>query len=197
MRKASLALALLLALAFPAVALAEDQGDDDNNWGPNNSQHQDDDYQGPGLFGSKDEDFKHRHFDDKYDDISRVAIPPLAIRPGIPQDPHSYPLPSINPDFLLDPAEAGFLDNISDSLTGVTDNSFRTTQISNGSMVKLQVAPSTSKPVQIKNIVITDKTPRDEFMQNAVILGVVLGAVAFGLLALTSAQSINFRRKIK
>jgi hypothetical protein len=64
-------------------------------------------------------------------------------------------------------------------------------------MVKLQVAPSTSKPVQIKNIVITDKTPRDEFMQNAVILGVVLGAVAFGLLALTSAQSINFRRKIK
>ena len=191
MRKALVALVIIFGLAIPTAAYASDFRVDDQN----TNQDDDDNWQ-PGDDPSQR---RHDHLDNEYDDVTGIVIPPIAIKPGHHPDPHLYPLPDLgNPDPFLD-SEGTLPDQLTDVLTGVTDSNpqFRTTTLSNTMVATLSINPVGNKPVQIKNAVITTKTPRDEFMQNALYLGGALGLVAFGLVGFTSAQSIRSRKKSK
>lgn len=201
MRKASLALALILGLAFPAVASAKSLHFEDD-WNPSynndDSEHEDEGKTNPRPpKPSKETDYRHHEIEDSHeDDISGVIIPPIAIKPGKPADPNSYPLPNMDIDPLT--GESTFFDHVGDKLAGIHDNQkFTTTRIGNQDVAKVSLNPVKTKPVQIKDVVLTTKTPTDEFMQNASSMGIGLGVVAFGLVTATSVHSIRLKRKIK
>jgi len=191
MRKALVTLVVIVGLAIPTVAFASDYRSDDRDNG------QDDD--GHWQPGDDPSQRRHDHLHELYDDITGIMIPPIAIKPGQHPDPHLFQLPDMqNPDPYLD-QQSLVPDVITDSLTGVTDtkSEFKTTTLSNTQVTKLSINPVQNKPVQIKNAVITTKTTRDEFTQNAIYLGGALGLVAFGLVAFTGIQSTRYRRKSK
>ena len=191
MRKALVALVVVLGLAIPTAAFASDYRSDDQD----NNQSDDNSFQP----GDDQTQSRHNHLDELYDDITGIMIPPIAIKPGHHPDPHLFPLPNIqNPDAYLDQQNL-LPDVITDSLTGVSDPSseFMTTTLSDTKVTKMSVNPVRNKPVQIKNAVITTKTPSEEFTENAIYLGGALGLVAFGLVAFTGIQSARYRRKSK
>jgi len=191
MRRGLVALLVVMGLAIPTAAFAigiraDDQSssqDDDGNWRP----------------GEDPSQTRHNHLHELYDDVTGIMIPPIAIKPGQHPDPHFYPLPELqNPDALIDQQNL-LPDNLVDSLTGINDSTsqFKTTTLSNAQVTKLNINPNQNKPVQVKNLLITQRTPSDEFTQNALYLGSALGLVAFGLVAFTGLQSRRYRKKSK
>lgn len=190
MRKASLALALLLGLAFPQIASAHDFKVEDDN--PSYSETEDEEDNYPPRREHDDESYedRHNHLNELYDDVTEVVIPPIAIRPGHHRDPNFFQLPNIEQD----PFNGG-ITSINPPSSDI--DRFFTTELGKPSGTKVSLAPVQGQPVEIKNIVLTTKTPSDEFMTGAVLMGGGLGAVAFGLLTFTSLHTVRQRSKGK
>jgi len=206
-----LALVLFTGFSGSSLAFADDENKD-SSW----SNPSGEDEQEVSTYGtdksvpekhSKESQDKHKLIEDQFEDVTGVVIPPIVIRPGTHPNPKIYELPvSPDPDSDVDLTPPGSdlqtLDALSDTLSGVTDTKedFMTTQLTQktGSLlVKTHINPNRHKPVQIKNLVMTDKTPTDEFMRDATVFGGVLGATAIGLLALAGFNSLRLRRDPK
>ncbi len=203
MRKVLIATFVSITLAtFAAPAFAEDDSEDD--WNPyNNSSQQIPNQKPPKPNHGEDREneAKHNHLKEKYDDVSGVVIPPVAIKPD--SLPHStvYQLPNIvtDPDVSSDGQNNLLPDSAIDALTGVSDEQadYSVTKLgsTNNQATKTAINPTKSAPVQIKSLNLTTQTPADDFMAGALFLGSSLGVVAVGLLGATAVNQIRLRRK--
>jgi hypothetical protein len=159
-----------------------------------------------------DKESKERHSDieNLFEDITGVIIPPIVIKPGNRPNPNIFELPvGPDPDAETDPiqlsADSQYIDIVIDSVNGVSDEKldYLTTQpLQQGTAktgLKLQndIDPNKNQPIQIKTMVLTDKTPSDEFMHDASVFGGVLGSTALGLLALTGINTLRLRKDPK
>jgi hypothetical protein len=122
---------------------------------------------------------RHHHLDELYDDVERVTLPPIGIKPGNLPNPNFFQLPN-----GVDPLNIG-------------ESQFQVFQLGNGNSAKMPLDPSKTEPVEIKNIVLTRATPSDEFLNSALAWGVGLATTAFGLLAFASMNSLRLRKKAK
>jgi len=189
-----LGFAALLLAGSAAPAFAEDSSDDGSNTTytvpKQPTKHQNDDDQA-----------KHDRIRELFDDITGVIIPPVAIKPGHRPDNQGFILPGTasNPDANADNNNGLVPDLIVDGLTGVTDptNEYSVTKLgsSPSTAKKASISPTKSKPVQIKSLVLTKRTPTDEFMAGALYLGASLLVVAIFLLTMTSIQHLRLRKK--
>lgn len=175
MRKAILVITAVITFSLPGTAFAED-------WTPGDSSESEvEDYQPIPLPDLDDRDLeRHQHLDRLYDDVERVTLPPIGIKPGHLPNPNFFELPTADKT-AINPA----------------DTQYQMFQIGTSNNAKIQLNPTTSEPVQIKNLVLTKKTPSDEFLNGALAWGVGLGSAAFGLLALASMNSLRLRKKAK
>ena len=159
-----------------------------------------------------DKESKERHSDieNLFEDITGVIIPPIVIKPGNRPNPNIFELPvGPDPDAETDPiqlsADSQYIDIVIDSVNGVSDEKldYLTTQpLQQGTAktgLKLQndIDPNKNQPIQIKTMVLTDKTPSDEFMHDASVFGGILGSTALGLLALTGINTLRLRKDPK
>lgn len=204
MRKVLIMTFVSIALAgISAPAFAED--DNDSGWNPYSNSTQPVQGQKPAKPKHDDDpanEAKHNHLKEKYDDVTGVVIPPVAIKPDSLQNPSVYQLPNVasNPDEAVDNTNTGLTDDVSDALTGVSDTKtdYKVTKLGSSitQATKTAIKPNLSQPVQIKTLVLTTQTPTDEFMGGAMVLGGSLAVVAFGLLTLTSLHHLRLRRKL-
>lgn len=174
MRKAILAAAVILSFALPTGAFASD-------WDPEDD--------APQIQSTRElppdndrDDWKHIHLDALFDDVAQVPVPPVGIRPNRQHFDESYELPLVDGAGLNNPDAA---------------EDFKVVELDNGSATKESINPYKTSPLQIKNLVLTRTTPSDEFLQNALLWGVILAATAFALLTAASANSLRLKRKTK
>jgi len=189
-----LGFAALLLAGSAAPAFAEDSSDDGSNTTYTVPNH-------PKKQPVDDDQAKHDRISELFDDITEVIIPPVAIKPGHRLHNQVLPLPGTasNPDANADNNNGLVPDLIVDGLTGVTDptNEYSVTKLgsSPSTAKKASISPTKSKPVQIKSLVLTKRTPTDEFMAGALYLGASLLVVAIFLLTMTSIQHLRLRKK--
>jgi len=217
MRKAvitTFTLVVFLGVASPAIAFADDE-DDKPGWNTIFGE----DSQGvrvpkpikrPDPKPAKESRDRHSEIENLFEDITGVVIPPIVIRPDHRPNPNIFELPvGPDPDAETDMNQLGAgsqsIDIVIDSVNGVSDQKldYLTTQLlQQGSAktgLKLQnnIDPNKNQPIQIKTMVLTDKTPSDEFMHDATVFGGILGSTALGLLALTGINTLRLRKDPK
>ena len=207
-------LVLFIGVCAPTLAFADDE-DDNPGW---NSIFGHDD-QGARVpkpikrpHPKPDKESKERHSDieNLFEDITGVIIPPILIKPGNRSNPNIFELPvGPDPDAETDQNQLGGdsqqIDIVIDSVNGVSDeeSDYLTTQLiqqgsaKRGLKVQNNIDPNKNQPIQIKTMVLTDKTPRDEFIQDATVFGGVLGSTALALLALTGFNTLRLRKDPK
>jgi len=175
MRKAILVITAVITFSLPGTAFAED-------WTPGDSSEPQYEDQRPIPLPDEDDRDRerHHHLEEIYDDVERVTVPPIGIKPGHLPDPNFFELPTADLQ----------------SVTTV-ESQYQVFQLGSGTDAKIQLNPTNAEPVQIKNLVLTKATPSDEFVNGAVGWGIGLGSAAFGLLALASMNSLRLRKKAK
>ena len=207
-------LVLFIGVCAPTLAFADDE---DDNPGWNRIFGHDD--QGARVpkpikkpHPKPDKESKERHSDieNLFEDITGVIIPPIAIKPGNRPNPNIFELPvGPDPDAETDlnqlGAESQYIDIVIDSVNGVSDEKldYLTTELlqqgtaKTGLKLQNNIDPNKNQPIQIKAMVLTDKTPRDEFIHDASVFGGVLGSTALGLLALAGFNAFRLRKEPK
>ena len=207
-------LVLFIGVCAPTLAFADDE---DDNPGWNRIFGHDD--QGARVpkpikkpHPKPDKESKERHSDieNLFEDITGVIIPPIAIKPGNRPNPNIFELPvGPDPDTETDVdqlgAESQYIDIVIDSVNGVSDEKldYLTTELlqqgtaKTGLKLQNNIDPNKNQPIQIKAMVLTDKTPRDEFIHDASVFGGVLGSTALGLLALAGFNAFRLRKEPK
>lgn len=201
----------LSILAFPQTAFADDNSDNDSGWehvfdsGNDNSED---------FVGSKpdkpvyDSTHKHKKLEDQYGDVNQVGVPQIVIRPGTVPDPGSYELPVV-PQLISPTSGVSSLgeveDNSSTTSTQEETQEFIATQLGinfvspneKQTLLPTKLNPAKSTPIQIRDLVLTKKTPADEFLDGAILFGVGLSVLALGLLAVTGFTAVRLRRESK
>jgi len=217
MRKAvitTFTLVLFIGVSGPSLAFADDE-DDNPGWNRIFG-HDDQGAQVPKPIKKPhpkpDKESKERHSDieNLFEDITGVIIPPIVIKPGNRPNPNIFELPvGPDPDAETDlnqlGAESQYIDIVIDSVNGVSDEKldYLTTQLlqqgtaKTGLKLQNNIDPNKNQPIQIKTMVLTDKTPSDEFMHDASVFGGILGSTALGLLALTGINTLRLRKDPK
>ena len=217
MRKAvitTFTLVVFLGVASPAIAFADDE-DDKPGW---NTIFGED---GQGVPVPKplkrhdpkpDKESRERHseIENLFEDITGVVIPPIVIRPDHRPNPNIFELPvGPDPDAETDISQlgagSGYIDIVIDSVNGVSDEKldYLTTELlqqgtaKTGLNLQNNIDPNKNQPIQIKTMVLTDKTPSDEFIHDASVFGGVLGSTALGLLALAGFNAFRLRKEPK
>ncbi|NDC18838.1 MAG: hypothetical protein EBZ87_01025, partial [Microbacteriaceae bacterium] len=143
-----------------------------------------------------------------YGEVEQVGVPPILIRPDVRPESDVFELPILTQAIVPAP-EISSLGEIED----LTSSSATTEEIQELIATKLgvtfigineeatllpsAVTPSTSFPIQIKEVTPTTKTPADEFLEVAMIFGAGLGAVAVGLVGVTGVSALKLRREAK
>ncbi len=196
----------LAILTFPQSAFADDQSDDDSGWehifDPN---HDSQSNQAPKP--EDNPDHKHKKLEDQYGDVDHVGVPRIAIRPGVNPDPGAFEMPVI-PENLSPTSKVTSLGEVEDNsaagkqeevqeyvssqlgITFITANEKQALTASN-------LNPSGAAPIQIRDLVLTKKTPADEFLDGAIVFGAGLGALALALLGMTGVSALKLRREAK
>lgn len=175
MRRATLALVALMIFSLPGTAFAED-------WTPEGSSDSEvEDSQLIPTFDFDDRDIeRHNLLEELYEDVERVNLPPIGIKPGHPSDPNFFQLPN-GPDLQMQTIEG----------------QYQIFQLGTQNSVPMPITPNNTEPVQIKSLVLTNQTPSDEFLSGAVAWGTGLASTAFGLLTLASLNTLRLRKKTK
>ena len=200
----------LSILAFPQAATADDQSEDDSGWQQFFEPGQD---SSPEVIANKppkpgdDSDKKHKELEDQYGDVDHVGLPRIAIRPQVRPNPETFVMP-IAPETVKatsgvitlgeieDNSAAGKVEEVKEYVAtqlGITFVSSSEKQ----QLVASKLNPSKSAPIQIRDLVLTNKTPADEFLDGAIIFGAGLGGLAFMLLGMTGVSAIKLRREAR
>ncbi len=196
----------LTIMAFPQIALADDQPDDDYGW-----EHFFDPAHGSEvnkpLRPETNPDHRHRKLEDQYGEVDHVAVPRIAIRPGVRPDPGTFVMPIIPESDLLTSGMSTLGAIEDNSLSGAQEEvqEFVASQLGVAlvSSTELQILlasnlnPSNTVPIQIRDLVLTKKTPADEFLDGAMIFGAGLGLLAVTLLGITGVSALKLRREAK
>ena len=190
---------------LPQAAFADDENGDDSSWQSIYNQGNED--QAPNQ-PSVDPKHKHQKLEHQYGDVDQVGVPPIAIRPGVQPDPGTFELP-ITPSNVVPSPGVSTLGEVEESTSansateevqefiatklGVTFISTNETQ----TILPSKINPAKSSPIQIRELVLTSKTPADEFLDGAVVFGAGLGVLAIGLLGITGFSALKLRREAK
>ena len=196
----------LTIMVFPQTALADDQPDDEYGWEHFFDPAHDSEANKP-LRPETNPDHRHRKLEDQYGEVDHVAVPRIAIRPGVRSDPGTFVMPII-PESVLPTSGMSTLGAIEDnSLSGAQEEvqEFVASQLGVAfvSSTELQILlasnfnPSNTVPIQIRDLVLTKKTPADEFLDGAMIFGAGLGLLAVTLLGITGVSALKLRREAK
>jgi hypothetical protein len=200
----------LTIFAFPQAATADDQSDDDSGWeqffDSGQDPSQDVIANRPPKPGDNPE-HKHKKLEDQYGDVDHVGLPRIAIRPGVRPDPETFVLPIV-PESVSPTSGVNTLGEIEDNSPAGTQEEaqeYVATQLGitfvssseKQQLVASKLNPSTSAPIQIRDLVLTNKTPADEFLDGAIIFGAGLGGLAFMLLGITGVSAIKLRREAR
>jgi hypothetical protein len=183
--------------SFSMPAFAESSSDDGSK--SNSSKSQQGHQRPPRIDDDSNNQVKHNHIKDLFEDITGVIIPPVAIKPG--NRPHTQVLQiqgiQTNPDASQDNSNSVIPDEVTDGLTGVSDptTDYSVTKLGSNSSGKTRISPTKSKPVQIRSLVLTKQTPSDEFMTGALVLGGALSVAVLALLTATSIHHLRMRKK--
>ena len=200
----------LSILAFPQAATADDQPDDDASWqqffGSGQDSSQEVIPNRPPKPGDNP-DQKHKELEDQYGDVDQVGVPRIAIRPGLRPNPGTFEMPimvdSVSPTSgvtslgeIEDNSPAGTQEEVQEFVStqlGITYVSSTEKQ----TLIASNLNPSQTAPIQIRDLVLTNKTPADEFLDGAIIFGSGLGALAMILLGMTGVSALKLRREAK
>jgi hypothetical protein len=200
----------LTIFAFPQAATADDQSDDDSGWeqffDSGEDPSQDVIANKPPKPGDNPE-HKHKKLEDQYGDVDHVGLPRIAIRPGVRPDPETFVLPIV-PESVSATSGVNTLGEIEDSSPAGTQEEaqeYVATQLGitfvsiseKQKLVASKLNPSKSAPIQIRDLILTNKTPADEFFDGAIFFGVGLGALALTLLGMTGISALKLRREAK
>ena len=207
-------------MAFPQGAFADDESEQEDSWElifGNEHEEQGEfflimpekprDPNKP-LKPEGDHEHKHKTLNDQYGEVEQVGVPPILIRPDVRPESDVFELPILTQSIVPEP-EISSLGEIED----LTSNSATTEEIQELIAIKLgvtlpggneeiallpsEVTPSTSVPIQIREVSLTTKTPADEFLDVAMLFGAGLGAVAVGLVGVTGVSALKLRREAK
>ena len=190
---------------LPQAAFADDENGDDSSWESVYNQGNEDKAPNQPPF---DPNHKHKKLENQYGEVDQVGVPPIVIRPGVQPDPGTFELP-ITPSNVVPSPGVSTLGEVEESTSansateeaqefiatklGVTFIS----QSENQTILPSKINPAKSSPIQIRELVLTTKTPADEFLDGAVVFGVGLGALAIGLLGITGFSALKLRREAK
>ena len=200
----------LSILAFPQAATADDQSDDDSGWHQFFEPGQD---SSPEVIPNKppkpcdDADKKHKELEDQYGDVDHVGLPRIAIRPQVRPNPETFVMPTA-PETVIATSSVSTLGEIEDlSAAGKVEEvqEYVATQLGitfvssseKQQLVASKLNPSKSAPIQIRDLVLTNKTPADEFLDGAIIFGAGLGGLALTLLSMTGISALKLRREAR
>lgn len=196
----------LAIMAFPQTALADDQSDDDSGWQQFFDPGHSSDAKKPPRPGDNP-GHKHKELEDQYGDVDQVGVPRIAIRPGVRPNPGTFVMPiivdSVSPTSgvtslgeIEDNSPAGTQEEVQEFVStqlGITYVSSTEKQ----TLIASNLNPSQTAPIQIRDLVLTNKTPADEFLDGAIIFGSGLGALAMILLGMTGVSALKLRREAK
>jgi hypothetical protein len=198
----------LSILASPQAATADDQSEDDYGWeqffDSGEDPSQDVVANRPPKPGDNPE-HKHKKLEDQYGDVDHVGLPRIAIRPQVRPNPETFVMP-IAPETVIATSGVSTLGEIEDnSAAGKEEEAQEYVATALGitfvsssekqQLVASKLNPSKSAPIQIRDLVLTNKTPADEFFDGAIIFGAGLGGLAFMLLGMTGVSAIKLRRE--
>jgi len=215
----------LSILAFPQTALAEDDSESDSGWeqifdsgqedsGDLKANKPDKPAYDPSPKHKKpdkpayDPSPKHKKLEDQYGEVDQVGVPQIVIRPGVVPDPSTYELPIVPAQPQPTPAVSS-LGEVEDtsSPTSVKEEAqeFVSTQLGitlispneKQTLVPTKLNPAKGDPIQIKDLILTKKTPADEFLDGAIYFGEALALLALLLLGLTGLSALRLRRESK
>ena len=190
---------------LPQAAFADDENGDDSSWQSIYNQGNED--QAPNQ-PSVDPKHKHQKLEHQYGDVEQVGVPLIAIRPGVQPDPGTFELP-ITPSNVVPSPGVSTLGEVEEttSANSATEEAqeFIATKLgvtfisqSEGQTVlPSKINPAKSTPIQIRELVLTTKTPADEFLDSAMVFGAGLGVLAVGLLGVTGFSALKLRREAK
>jgi preprotein translocase subunit Sss1 len=207
-------------MAFPQGAFADDESEQADSWElifGNEYEDQEEFFlimpekpRDPNKPATPEGDHEHKHktLNDHYGEVEQVGVPPILIRPDVRPESDVFELPILTQSIVPEP-EISSLGEIED----LTSNSATTEEIQELIAIKLgvtlpggneeiallpsEVTPSTSVPIQIREVSLTTKTPADEFLDVAMLFGAGLGAVAVGLVGVTGVSALKLRREAK
>ena len=198
---------------LPQAAFADDENGDDSSWESIYNQGNEDQAPNQPPFDPNhkppfDPNHKHRKLEHQYGEVDHVGVPPIVIRPGVQPDPGTFELP-ITPSNVIPSPGVSTLGEVEESTSanstteevqefiatklGVTFISTNETQ----TILPSNINPAKSSPIQIRELVLTTKTPADEFLDGAVVFGSGLGVLAIGLLGITGFSALKLRREAK
>lgn len=153
-------------------------------------------------------DPKHKKLTEHYGDVDQVGVPPILIRPDIRPDPRVFQLPVLTQSVVPTP-EISSLGEIEETNSNPASSEEMQELIAiklgitlpGGSeeiaLLPSAVTPSTSAPIQIREVALTTKTPADEFFDGAMLFAAGLGLVAIGLVGVTGASALKLRREAR
>jgi preprotein translocase subunit Sss1 len=152
-------------------------------------------------------DPKHKELSEHYGEVEQVGVPPILIRPDVRPNSEVFELPILPQSVLPNNqnSSSGEIEELTQD-TPVRDliREFISTKLqvtfigpNEQTLLPSSVSPSTSVPIQIREVSLTTKTPADEFLEVAMLFGAGLGAVAVGLVGVTGASALKLRREAK
>ena len=201
----------LSILAFPQTALAEDDSESDSGWEQIFDSGQED---SGDLKANKpdkpayDPSRKHKKLEDQYGEVEQVGVPQIVIRPGVVPDPSTYELPIVPAQPQPTPAVSslGEVEDTSSPTSAKEEaQEFVSTQLGitlvspneKQTLVPTKLNPAKGDPIQIRDLILTKKTPADEFLDGAIYFGEALALLAVLLLGLTGLSALRLRRESK
>ncbi|MEY2816191.1 MAG: hypothetical protein RJA78_767 [Actinomycetota bacterium] len=206
-------------MAFPQGAFADEESEQEDSWElifENESQDQEElapimpeRPRDPNKRPRNDDDLdpKHKELSEHYGEVEQVGVPPILIRPDVRPNSDFFELPILPQSVLPNNqnSSSGEIEELTQD-TPVRDliREFISTKLqvtfigpNEQTLLPSSVSPSTSVPIQIREVSLTTKTPADEFLEVAMLFGAGLGAVAVGLVGVTGASALKLRREAK
>ena len=202
-------------LAFPQGAFADDESDEGDSWELIFGTEHDDQGdivlirpESPEKPPKPDQDHKHKTLNDHYDEVGEVGVPLILIRPDIRPNSETYELPILPLTVIPNPEifQLGEVEDMTSSSDEVEEIQELVAtklgitlqgQYEAIAMLPSAITPSTGAPIEIKDLVLTTKTPADEFLDVAFLFGAGLGGLAIGLVGVTGVSALKLRREAK
>jgi hypothetical protein len=140
-------------------------------------------------------DEMHRELDERFDDVSRVIIPPLGLIPAEGEDPNIMILPE-EPVVMLSELPTVSLDSQTAADTSAHQSPVYLV-LGPGREAPTATSQNTNKyaPIQIKDLVPTGDGPASDFMRSALILLAFLAVIAAVLLGIASKSAMSLKKK--
>lgn len=142
-------------------------------------------------------DRMHRELDERFDDVSRVIIPPRGLIPADADDPFVFVLLPEEPVIKYSELQEISVDSQAKPPLGSNEPAFL--ELGSGQYAPTATNQKANKyaPIQLKDLVFTGDGPAQDFMRSALILLIFLAVVAAILLGIASKSAMGLKKKAR